>query len=340
MPEDPLPRGLMIGHADDPRLKSGVTVILPEAPAVMSAHIAGGAPGGRELGLAEPQASVGAVNAVVLAGGSAFGLSAADGVMSFLAERGRGFAVAGFRVPIVPAAILFDLANGGDKAFLPAPGRKAPPNPYPALAYEACESAAPATGLGTLGAGAGATTANLKGGFGFASEPLAGGGILAAFVAVNAVGAVTLGAGPHFRAAPFERDGEFGGLGFPAMIPPDAARALTKLDPAPGANTTIAVIATDLALTKAEAKRLAIVAHDGLALAIWPAHTPYDGDTIFTLATGEVAVRAGADRLAMMTELSAAAVRALARAVARGVYAASPAKGDALPTWKCRFAKA
>ncbi|WP_224407587.1 P1 family peptidase [Afifella sp. IM 167] len=327
-----MPAGLEIGHADDAALKSGVTVILPEAPAVMSAHVAGGAPGTRETELSRPEATVPAVDAVVLSGGSAFGLAAADGVMRFLAEKGRGFAVAGFTVPIVPAAILFDLANGGDKAFLPAPGRPGAENPYPALARRACEAASPATRDGTLGAGAGATTANLKGGFGHAGARLSSGATLAAFVAVNAVGRVTLGAGPHFRAAPFERGNEFGGLGFPEKMPADAAEPVTKLSPAPGGNTTVAVVATDLALTKAEAKRLAIAAHDGLALAIYPAHTPLDGDTVFALSTGKVEA-AEAERLALLTEACAAAAATLARAIARAVHAATPAPGDTKPTW-------
>ncbi|WP_414833384.1 P1 family peptidase [Afifella sp. YEN Y35] len=342
VPFSGMPAGLRIGHASDETLKSGVTVLLPDEPAVMSAHIGGGAPGTRELGLAEPEASVSKVDAIVLSGGSAFGLAAADGAMSFLAENGRGFEVAGLRVPIVPTAILFDLANGGDKSFLPAKERAAAANPYPGLAYRACSSALEAiqggaVEVGTLGAGTGATTANLKGGFGHAGEQLSSGATIAAFVAVNAVGAVTFGDGPHFRAAPFEVDHEFGGLGLPATASPETAARITKFDPAPAANTTIAVIATDQPLTKAEAKRLAIVAHDGFALSIYPAHTPFDGDTVFALSTGKAETDPNMEPLSMMLELCAATPVVLARAVARAVYWATDTQSDRLPTWKGRF---
>jgi L-aminopeptidase/D-esterase-like protein len=157
---------------------------------------------------------------------------------------------------------------------------------------------------------------------------------VASFVAVNAVGRVTLGATPHFRAAPFERDDEFGGLGLPSQLPADAADTVAKGTIEPRASTTLAVVATDCALSRAAAKRLAIAAHDGIALAVFPAHTPFDGDTVFALSTGRLPLKDGPRGL---LPLCAAAASTLARAIARAVYAATPAPGDRLPTWRARY---
>ncbi|MYZ48084.1 P1 family peptidase [Propylenella binzhouense] len=326
----PVLSGLRIGHAGDPALKSGATVLLPDVPAVAGVHVGGGAPGTRETDLLRPEATVERVDAIVLSGGSAFGLAAADGAMSWLAGQGRGFAVGPVRVPIVPAAILFDLANGGDKTAVAGGG----PSRYRAFGTAACEAAATTTTLGTVGAGTGAFTADLKGGFGAASAALACGATVQAFVAANPLGRATLGSTPHFRAAPFEIDGEFGGLGLPSPMPADAGAAVTKLGARAGGNTTIAVIATDLALAPAQATRIAAAAHDGLALSIYPVHTPMDGDTVFVLSTGRVPLR---DPARDLTELSAGAAAALARAVARAVYEAAPAPGDPAPTWRERY---
>lgn len=323
--------GLSVGHASDAALKSGVTVILPDEPAVAAVHVAGGAPASRETELLRPGNTVERVDAIMLSGGSAFGLAAAGGAMQWLATRGRGFALGDIRVPIVPGASLFDLANGGDKS------RIAPDVAhltYHSLGCDACEAAGPEFAIGSVGAGTGATTADLKGGFGAAQAKLADGARVAAFVAVNPAGRVTLGGTPHFRAAPFEKDAEFGGLGLPSPMPPDADAVVTKLAAEPGANTTLAVIATDCALTRAEAQRLAIGANDGIALAIYPAHTPFDGDTVFVLATGAREGEVGPLRL---MALSAAAAAALARAISIAVHAAEPAPGDLLPTWRERY---
>ncbi|AXS41147.1 P1 family peptidase [Breoghania sp. L-A4] len=326
--------GLMVGNAADHALKSGATVLLPDAPAVASVAIHGGAPGTREIALLEPDQTVEHIDALVFSGGSAYGLDAAAGVQSRLAEMGRGYQVGPVNVPIVPAAILFDLLNGGDKDW----GRA---TPYRDLGRAACEDVARLFALGTVGAGTGATTANLKGGLGSASCEIEtgtmAGATVGALVAVNALGRVTIGNGPHFWAAPFELDGEFGGLGLPHPLPADATAVHTKLDTLkPGANTTIAIVATDAMLTKSEAKRLAVMAHDGMARAIWPAHTPLDGDLVFALSTGKrVLTNPAVDLVA----LGAAAAATLARAIARGVYEAEAAEGDTLPTWKARFAK-
>ncbi len=311
--------GLTVGQAQDDHMKTGVTVVVGNAPMVAGVHVMGGAPGTRETDLLAPDKTVQAVDALTLAGGSAFGLAAADGVAAGLRADGRGFEAAGHRVPIVPAAIIFDLANGGAKGW--------DENPYPALGRAAYAARRPDMELGSVGAGTGATTAGLKGGLGSASLVLHSGATVGALVAVNAVGQATVGAGPHFWAAPFEQDDEFGGLG-PAPSPAPAPQ--TKFDSP--SNTTIAVIATDLALAKADAQRMATAAHDGIARAIVPAHTPLDGDLVFAAATGLREV-AGQDRL----HLGHAAATCLARAVARAVYHARPATGDVFPTWKERF---
>jgi D-aminopeptidase len=319
--------GVLVGNSSDDRLASGVTAVVFEVPAVASIDVRGGGPGTRETALLDPARTVEGIDAIVLAGGSAFGLDAASGVQAWLAERGRGFAVGTARVPIVPGAILFDLLNGGDKAWGRFP-------PYRDLGYRAARSAAKAFALGSSGAGLGATTVNLKGGLGSSSE-VCDGFTVGALAAVNAAGSVVVGDGPWFWAAPFERAGEYGARGFPAGALPDAAlRPLTK--GSPHASTTLAVVATDAALGKAEARRLAVMAQTGLARAIYPVHTPLDGDVVFAAATGR---RPLGDRLAGLAALGSAAAVCLARAVARGVYAATalPFAG-ALPSWRDRFA--
>lgn len=319
--------GLKVGNAQDNRLKSGVTVLVCEEPSVASVQVLGGAPGTRETDLLEPHMLVQAVNALVLSGGSAFGLDAASGVQAALREESQGFAVAGHIVPIVPAAILFDLANGGDKDWGRFP-------PYRELGCEAARtaSAGPFT-LGSVGAGTGALVAGLKGGLGSASTVLPNGITVGALVAVNAVGTPTMGDSRHFWAAPFEVGDEFGGLGLPGELPPGTQEIRRKQLP-PQGNTTIGIIATDARLTKADAKRLAVAAHDGFTRALWPAHTPLDGDLVFSLATGS---NDAALDPAGLVELYAAAGATMARAIARGVYHATREDGDLLPTWRERF---
>jgi len=314
--------GLLVGNATDHALRSGVTVVLCEQPATAAVQVLGGAPGTRETDLLEPHNTVEAVDAVVLSGGSAFGLDAASGVQASLRERGRGFAVGPFRVPIVPAAILFDLTNGGAKDWGRFP-------PYREMGHAALAGAAADFATGSAGAGTGATTATFKGGLGTASAVLENGFTVGALVTVNALGSATVGGTRHFWAAPFEEEGEFGGLGLPSPLPAEARLPRTKLSAGPE-NTTIAVVATDARLTKAEAKRLAISAHDGFARALWPAHTPFDGDLVFALATGE---SGRAPEPADFIGLCAAAAATMARAIARGVHDAEPRPGDLLPAW-------
>jgi D-aminopeptidase len=318
--------GVLVGNADEARLASGVTVVVFEAPAVGSIDVRGGGPGTRETALLDPAQTVQGIDAVVLSGGSAFGLDAASGAQAWLAEQGRGFAVREARVPIVPAAILFDLLNGGDKAWGRFP-------PYRELGYAAAAQAGADFALGSVGAGLGATTVNCKGGLGSASATC-GGFAVGALAAVNAAGSVVVGAGPSFWAAPFEHGAEFGGRGLPSPLPAGALAPDTK--GMPQASTTLAVVATDASLTKADAKRLAIMAQTGMSRAIYPVHTPLDGDVVFAVATGR---QAAPDPIFGLTALGTAAANCLARAIARGVYeaAALPFAG-ALPAWRDRFA--
>ncbi|MEL6783023.1 MAG: P1 family peptidase [Pseudomonadota bacterium] len=322
--------GLTVGNAQDETLKSGVTTLLCERENRASVHVMGGAPGTRDTELLSPHNTVEKVDALCLSGGSAFGLDAATGVQSALREQGKGFAVAGQHVPIVPAAILFDLINGGDKDW----GRHPP---YRDLGYESVGNARPHFDLGSVGAGTGALVgSNLKGGLGSASTVLPTGHTIGALVAVNALGSPTMGDGPHFWAAPFEIDREFGGLGMGSVDPARAQLLRIKFRETakPQTNTTIGIIATDAPLTKAQCQRLAMAAHDGFARALWPAHTPLDGDLIFAISVGELGEPAGLDA---QIDLSAIAASTMSRAVARGVYEARAADADVFPTWVEKF---
>ena len=294
--------GLRVGHAHDAALKSGVTVLTSDAPFTCGVHVMGGAPGTRETDLLAPDKTVEAVDALVLAGGSAFGLDAASGVTDALRADGRGFAVGAVTVPIVPAAILFDLLNGGDKNWTT--------NPYNALGRQAYGNARADFALGTAGAGFGATTANLKGGLGSASMILPNGVIVGALVAVNALGSATVGDGPHFWAAPFEQNGEFGNLGPSPTYP--QGRPVTK---GHARNTTIGIVATNARLTQAQCTRLATAAHDGFARALVPSHTPMDGDLIFAASIGD-------KNYDDLIYLGHAAATCMARAIARGIFEA------------------
>jgi L-aminopeptidase/D-esterase-like protein len=320
--------GIKIGHAEDTRLGSGATAIVLDEPAVASIDVRGGGPGTRETALLDPAQTVEGIDAVTLSGGSAFGLDAASGVQAWLREKGRGFAVRSARVPIVPAAILFDLLGAGDKNWGRFP-------PYRELGYAAAAAAGSDFALGSVGAGTGATTVNYKGGIGSASALTPDGHIVGALAAVNAAGSVVVDSGPWFWAAPFERNGEFGGCGLPAAFPAKSLEPITK--GSARESTTLVLVATDAVLTKAQAKRLAVMAQSGLSRAIYPVHTPLDGDVIFTVSTAR---RPLADALLGLTVLGAIAANVVARAVARGVYtaAALPLPG-AMPSWKDQFSR-
>lgn len=359
--------GILVGNAHDERAKSGTTVLTARTPFVASVDVMGGAPGTRETDCLAPDRLVDAVDAIVLSGGSAFGLDAAGGVAQALREVGRGYAVGPVRVPIVPAAILFDLLGGGATDWVDAP--------WHALGREAFGTASAGFALGSVGAGTGATTANLKGGLGSASLVLPGGATVGALVAANPNGSAVDPDTGRFWAGPFEMDGEFGGRGVPAPADPlaiptnrkyPAWRALPGNDGGdrdgggnddggaapgspsratlpPGGNTTLAIVATDFPLDKAGCLRLAVAAQDGMARALVPAHTPIDGDVVFALSTG-TGPRGGPSSAGTLVDtarerllLGHAAALCVARAIARAVYEACPAARDPLPTWRERY---
>ncbi|MFD1911555.1 P1 family peptidase [Halodurantibacterium flavum] len=312
--------GLMVGNAQDLALKSGSTVLVAQRPFVAGVSVMGGAPGTRETDLLAPDRLVQEVDALVLSGGSAFGLDAASGAADRLREMGRGYRIGGHHVPIVPGAILFDLTNGGDKGWVQ--------NPYKALGRAALDAAGPDFALGTAGAGTGATTQGLRGGLGSASAVLENGMTVGALVAVNAVGSPIVPGSRAFWAAPWELGQEFGAIPLPRRFPAGAEPAPTK---GLRAATTIAIVATDAVLTQAQATRMAIAAQDGIARAVVPSHTPLDGDLVFAAATGE---RPLADPVADAYRLGHAAAACLARAIARAVFCATSLPGDLLPCWR------
>ncbi|MBM6583324.1 P1 family peptidase [Microvirga sp. BT689] len=320
--------GLRVGNADDAALGSGVTVALFDEPAVASCFAMGGAPATRETDLLDPDKMVPSIHGIVLSGGSAFGLDAASGVQAYLREQGIGFAIREALVPIVCQASSFDLLNGGNKDWGRYP-------PYRELGFQAAEQAGHDFALGTAGGGYGATTANLKGGLGSTSATTSSGHQVGALVVVNSIASAVIGDGPHFWAGALEEGMEFGGHGHPARVTPHMRRLHWKGGPQPA--TTIALIATDAVLTKAQAKRLAIASHAGLARGLRFSHALFDGDTIFAAATGRKPLR---DEAAEFTELTALAADCLTRAIARGVYEATalPYPG-ALPAWRNLFGK-
>jgi len=335
--------GLKVGNAHDDRLKSGTTVLCADVPFVAGVDVMGGAPGTRETDCLAPDRMVDRVDALVLSGGSAFGLSAASGVCDALRAAGRGYPVGPVRVPIVPSAILFDLLAGGVHDWRE--------NPWYGLGQRALAAAAERFELGSVGAGAGATTAHLKGGLGSASLVLPGGYTVGALVAANPNGDAVVPGSGRFHAGACEFGDEFGQRGVPPPGDPGslprnhklaAYRALSGESGDPdaglaGGNTTLAIVATDLPLAKAECRRLAVAAQDGMARALQPAHTPIDGDIVFALSSG--VDQAPVPDIATKLLLGHAAAICVARAIARAVFEASPRPRDTLPTWRSRYAR-
>ena len=322
--------GILVGNAENHAVKTGSTVLYGERPFTANVHVMGGAPGTRETDLLAADKLVSQVDALVLSGGSAFGLDAASHVATLLRAEDRGLAVDRVKVPIVPAAILFDLLNGGDQNWVK--------NPWFDLGGKAFHAKGRDFALGSVGAGFGATTADLKGGLGSASIVLESGISIGALVAVNSLGSVIQQGSPHFWAAYHEMDGEFGGFGpSPNLI--DIGEIHSKMnrrdagEQAANGNTTIAIVATDATLDKAQCKRMAVAAHDGMARAIWPSHTPFDGDLVFALGTGAKPALPESEMMA----LGHFAAVCLARAIARAVWHATPAEGDLLPTFAEKF---
>ncbi len=321
--------GLSVGGAVDARARTGVSVILPDDRAVCAVDVRGGAPGTRETDALGADTLVEAVDAVVLAGGSVYGLAAADGVAAWLGVQGRGYGLArgpGIPLaPVVPCAILYDLAHGGDKDWGLKP-------PYRELGIAAAKGAGRAFDLGTAGAGAGAMAGGLKGGLGSASAVTPDGFTVGALVAVNSFGSVVAPGGAAFWAQPFEIDGEFGAMAAGPLRAGPHDWGLAKRDPRLGAHTTIACVAVDAVLDPAQARRLAVMAQDGLSRAIRPVHTPFDGDVVFALATGRRPLPE--PTTFSLTRLGALAADCLARAIARGVYEALPWPGTDARCWR------
>ena len=364
--------GILVGHAQNHRIKSGATVITAKQPLLAAVQVTGGAPGTRETDMLASDKLVESVDALVLSGGSALGLDAASGVANLLRAEGRGLDVRGQNVPLVPAAIIFDLHNGGDKNW-----KK---NPYSSLGEKALKAAASEFKLGTVGAGTGALCADLKGGLGSASlefelpehmqAALAGASsgkglskgksnaarrrktatrktaTIGALAVVNPVGSVTAIDSANFWAAEAEIANEFGGLG-PASAEAANPYQLPPFKPLARENTTLAVVATDLPLGVAELQRLSVAAHDGFARAIYPSHTPFDGDLVFAVSANSTEGRRA--KLHTHTDtaswaylhllLGHAAALCVSRAIARGVYNATAYRGDVLPTWQQRWSK-
>lgn len=314
--------GLTVGHATDLHVDTGVTVIRPDGFWTASIDIRGGGPGGRETAALEPENMVGQLHALVFAGGSVFGLGAADAVAAKLSQDQVGLHLkpGAPAIPIVPAAVLHDLGNGGDKDWGLEP-------PYRRLGFEALANASEAFELGSVGAGRGAMAGVLKGGLGTASLDLGDGLIVAALVVANPIGSVYMPDGQTFWAWPWEVAGEFGGhRPQTAMDCSDPMPELSRLDSMgrlqAGANTTLVVVASTARLTVAECKRVAIMAQDGIARAVRPAHLPFDGDTVFALASAAVELTDGPRRQVEIGRIGAAAADCVARGIARGVFAA------------------
>jgi L-aminopeptidase/D-esterase-like protein len=307
--------GLKVGNAEDARARTGVTVLLLDEASPAVADVRGGAPGTRDVEGLDPVSLVDGVDAIALSGGSTFGNDAPSGVQAWLKARGRGFEIrrGAPRVPIVSGAILFDLANGGDKEWGDTP-------PYRALGYRAVETASLDFALGNAGAGFGATAGAYKGGLGSASAVTDDGFTIGALVAVNALGSPLIPGTDMFWAFPFEQNGEFGGRRLKEIPQLDLDLPRDMKGGRPLENTTIAIVAIDAALTRVELKRLAIMAHNGFARALRPVHTPFDGDLLFAVATMKRPI--GEARQQEIMRLGAIAADTLARAIARGVYAA------------------
>jgi L-aminopeptidase/D-esterase-like protein len=320
--------GLKVGQAHDADVQTGSTIIIPDEAAVAACDVRGGGPATRETDALSAENLVQEIDAVVFSGGSVYGMAAADGVAAWMGARDRGFSMGDIPgvppSPILPTACLYDLANGGNKDWVEEP-------PYRRLGIEALENASLDFELGTAGAGYGASSGGLKGGVGSASVISVEGFTVGALAAVNSLGSAIAPGGKQFWAAPMELHGEFGGLGTAGLSagPEDYGKAMR-----PRANTTLACIATDVALNRVEAQRIAIMAQDGLARALRPAHAPFDGDVVFVLSTAKRQAPAETARSVLVTRLGAMAADTLARAIARAVYEATALPGSKTPAWR------
>jgi L-aminopeptidase/D-esterase-like protein len=317
--------GLAVGHATDEKVCTGVTVVLCGEACTAAVDVRGGGPGSRETEALAPENLVGRAHAVVLAGGSVFGLAAADGVTAALSAQGTGLQMrrGSPAIPIVPAAVLHDLANRGDKSWGLDP-------PYRGLGMGATQAAGVDFALGAIGAGRGARAGLINGGIGSTSLHLGDGLMVGALVALNSVGSALMPDGKTYWAWAFELQQEFGGGGPPRQAmdlsdpTPDESRLLAIGRLQAGVNTTLAVVACNAALTTSECKRVAMMAHDGIARAVRPAHTPFDGDTVFALSVDEAHLGSDISRPAHIGRIGSAAADCLARAIARAAHLSNP----------------
>jgi len=317
--------GILVGNAEDQLVNTGTTVLTSKKPFIASYKVLGGAPGTRETDLLEPEKLVEKIDAIVLSGGSAFGLEAASEVTNQLRSHDRGYPVGEHRVPIVPGAIIFDLTNGGKKDWVK--------NPYADLARKAYSNISDDFKIGSYGAGKGAVSGHIKGGLGSSSIVVENKFTVGALIVVNSYGSTVVGDEPYFWAAPFEIGNEFGGLG-----PASKFNSIQKIRKASqedfSKNTVIGIIATDAKLSKSQCKFLATTAHDGIARAVFPSHTSFDGDLIFSVSTGNKDLSGDPNEILMINH---AASLCVSRAIARGVYHATNGGNDLFPTFQRKF---
>ena len=318
-------KGLYVGNSENELINTGTTIVTCEDRFIASYRVLGGAPGTRETDLLEPDKLVGKIDALVLSGGSAFGLEAASETVNLFRKDNKGYSVGKNKVPIVPSAIIFDLINGGKKNW-----KK---NPYTILAQKAYTDLGSSFKIGSYGAGKGATAGNIKGGLGSASLVINNKYTIGALIVVNSFGNVVVNDTPHFWAAPFEYKKEFGGLGSTKKFEPFKEVERTSPDNFKK-NTVIGIVATDAKLSKAQCKALATVAHDGITRAVFPSHTTFDGDLIFAVSTGEKELK---DNLNEILFINQAASLCVSRSIARGVYHASNSSSDIFPSFKNKF---
>lgn len=311
---------LKVGQVHDVARATGVTLVLPDEPVVTAVDVRGGGPGTRESDVFNAGGLVDKADALVLSGGSVYGLATGDGVCAELGAVGKGFGLIDLpgvpRSPIVPSAILYDLANGGDKSWGATP-------PYLDLGRQAYHAASDSPiELGRYGAGYGAMAGTLRGGTGSASFVTQDGFTIAALVCVNSFGSVKIPGSDAYWAWPFEQGDEFGGLKPDPVSLTDCNNwGESKINPGARQNTTLAIIGTDAVLTPSQAKRLAVMAQDGLARAIRPVHSPFDGDVVYAISTQDKALGVSEDLT--LARLGSLAADCLSRAVARGVFEAN-----------------
>ena len=318
-------KGLLVGNAEDDFVNTGTTVLTSDEPFVSSYKVLGGAPGTRETDLLEPEKLIEKIDAIVLSGGSAFGLEAASEIANQLRSDDRGYPVGKIRVPIVPGAIIFDLVNGGEKDWVKSP--------YSDLAKKAYSNVSNDFQIGSYGAGKGAVSGDLKGGLGSASIVIDNKFTVGALIIVNSFGSTVVEDKPHFWAAPFEIENEFGGFGAASSFNSiQNIRMATQEDFSK--NTVIGIVATDVKLSKSQCKSLATTAHDGIARAVFPSHTSFDGDLIFSISTGEKDLSGDPNEILLVNH---AASLCVSRAIARGVYHATNSGNDLYPTFQRKF---